>query len=105
MDTNTQTTELTAAPVKDSETARGVRGELGVATPGLLMRQRWKAEGGRGSLKQFARRLLKEGDTVAKEWFANKRGAKNQVRSDKSIQRIAAERTATKAAKRKSSKK
>lgn len=99
----TETTELT--PVKESEVTRGARGELGVASAGLTMRQRWHSAKPGISLKRFARQLLKDGDAVAKEWFANKRGAKNAKRDDKSLQRIMSERTATKASKRKTGKK
>jgi len=99
----TETTDL--APVKATETVRGNRGEVGVASAGLTMRQRWGSSNSGLSLKRFARQLVKDGDAVAKEWFANKKGAKNEKRSDKNTQRVIAERTATKASKRKTGKK
>lgn len=89
---------------KVSSVSRGDRGELGTATAGLTIRQRWHAEAGGGSLKQFARKLLKEGDAVAQEWFANKRGAKNQKRSDTNIKAAKETSMASKAARTKKKK-
>lgn len=103
---------------------RGDRGEVGVATAALKLRQLWheahftrKDVGdknnpvkriwvpnhGAPSLKRFARELLKAGDAVAKEWFANKRGAKNQKRTEKNQARVNLEKQASKAARRKKS--
>lgn len=117
-----ETTEV-VAPLEPTESARGERGEVGTASAGLTIRQLWHAAhftrkdagdkdnfrkriyvpnpGGVPSLKQFARQLLKAGDAVAKEWFANKRGAKNEKRSDKNQTRINLEKIASKAARRK----
>lgn len=103
------------------EETRGYRGEVGKATAGLTIHQKWheahfqrvnaglksnpnkrvyvRLEGA-PSLKQFARQLLKDGDPVAKEWFANKLGAKNQKRSDANIKAARETGQATKAAKR-----
>jgi len=81
--------------------SRGDRGVVGTATAGLTIRQRWHAEAHGGSLKQFARKLLKEGDPVAKEWFSNKLGGKNQKRSDGNIKAASEARMATRAAKQK----
>lgn len=86
---------------KVSTVSRGDRGELGTATAGLKMRQRWRDEAGGGSLKQFARRLLKEGDSIAKEWFANKGCALNQKRSDTNIKAAKETSMANKAARTK----
>lgn len=94
-------TQNSAKPTEVPAPARGSRGELGVASAGLTIRQLWWAAESGLSLKRFAKQLAKEGNQVAKDWFANKRGAKNAQRTDKSVQRISAERTATKAAKRK----
>lgn len=104
-DPQIQTETPAAKPTEVPAPARGSRGELGIATAGLTIRQQWWEAGKPGSLKDFARQQVKQGSTVAKEWFANKRGAKNQQRSDKSLQRIAAEKAATKASKRKTGKK
>lgn len=79
----------------------GDRGEVGVATAGLKMRQRWAESGKLIPLKQFARALLKEGDADAKEWFGNKRGAKNQKRSDANIKAAKETSMASKAARQK----
>lgn len=113
--------EQTEQPKKKEET-RGDRGELGVATAGLTIRQRWHEahftrvnaglkqnpnkrifvrNPGAPSLKAFARALAKESDPVAQAWLANKLGAKNQKRSDSNIKAAMEARTATKAAKRK----
>lgn len=86
---------------KVSTVSRGDRGELGTATAGLQMRQRWAAEAGGGSLKQFARRLLKAGDPIAQEWFANKRGALNAKRTDANIKAAKETSMASKAARTK----
>ncbi len=92
------------APKAPAEPTRGERGEVGVATAGLTIRQQWKAAGpGAGSLKRFAREQLKAGNAVAKEWFANKKGAKNEKRTDKNQARINLEKQASKAARRKKS--
>jgi len=96
--TETRTHEV-STPIK------GGRGELGVATAKLTVWQLWKAANSHLSLKAFARQLVKDGNTIAQDWFANKRGVKNAARSDKNLQRIAAERQATKASKRKTGKK
>lgn len=101
---------------------RGPQGELGVATAALTIRQKWheahfqredtsdKAHPNRKSfrrlpgapsLKAFARALAKEGDQVAKDWFANKRGKLNQKRSDANIKAAREAAFATKSAKRK----
>lgn len=107
---------------KKEEKTRGERGEVGKATPGLTIRQRWheahftrkSAEikqnpnkriyvrnPGAISLKAFARALAKAGDPIAKEWLSNKRGGQNQKRSDANIKAAMEARQATKAAKRK----
>ncbi len=107
---------------KEKEVTRGDRGELGIATAGLTIRQRWHAEHftrvsaedkrapnkriyvrnpGAPSLKAFARALAKESDPVAQNWLRNKLGAQNQKRSDANIKAAMEARTATKAAKRK----
>ncbi len=107
------------------QSARGERGELGTATAKLTITQLWHAAhftrkdandkgnfrkriwvanpGARVSLKKFARELLKAGNPVAKEWFANKRGAKNAKRLEKNASRITLEKQASKAARRKKS--
>lgn len=107
------------------EAARGNRGEVGEATAGLKIRQLWHDAhfsrkdvgdkhnprkrvwvpnpGPKVSLKKFARELAKSGDAVAKEWFANKAGAKNQNRTEKNVGRISLEKQASKAARRKKS--
>lgn len=102
--------------------ARGPKGELGTATAGLLIRQKWHEahfkridtsnrahpnrktfmpQKGALSLKAFARKLAKEGDPVAKEWFAHKKGSANQKRSEKNATEAKLAGAATKTAKRK----
>ena len=110
---------------ESKEVARGDRGELGVATAGLTIRQMLHAAhfsrkdvgdkhnprkrvwvpnpGQKVSLKKFARELLKSGNQVAKDWFAHKRGSLNAQRSEKNQSRVSLEKQATKAAKRKKS--
>ena len=100
---------------------RGERGELGVATASLTIKQRWHEEHfklvdtsdkahphrrtyvrnpGAPSLKAFARTLLKSGDANAKEWFGNKRGAKDQKRSEANVKLAALCASASKAARK-----
>lgn len=110
---------------ESKEVSRGDRGELGVATAALTIRQMWHEAhftrkdigdkhnprkrvwvpnpGQKVSLKKFARELLKSGNQVAKDWFAHKRGSLNASRSEKNQSRISLEKQATKAAKRKKS--
>jgi len=107
---------------KKEERTPGPKGEVGTATAGLTIHQKWheahftrvNAEDkwnptkrvwvqnpGAPSLKQFARQLLKDGDPVAKEWFANKRGAKNEKRSEANIKAQREAAMASKAARKK----
>lgn len=74
---------------------------VGTGTVGHTLKTRWHKEGRGFSLKQFARKLLAEGDQLAQDWFDRKRGLSNQDRSDKNKQRIAAEKQASKTAGRK----
>lgn len=120
-----QPTEQTEKKEEKKEVARGDRGEVGQATPKLTIVQMWHEAhftrkdvgdkhnprkrvwvhnpGPKVSLKKFARELLKSGNAVAKEWFANKVGAKNQKRTEKNVSRISLEKQASKAARRKKS--
>ncbi len=125
-DKKTEKTENKTKAEKAAEaeqSARGERGELGTATAKLTIVQLWHAAhftrkdanskgnfrkrlwvanpGPRVSLKKFARELLKAGNPVAKEWFANKRGAQNTKRLEKNATRITLEKQASKAARRK----
>jgi hypothetical protein len=61
------------------------------------------AKNGKGlSLKEFARRLVRDGNELAKDWFANKGGATVEARSKLKEERITAEKAATKSAKKSS---
>jgi hypothetical protein len=86
-------------------TTKGPNGIVGTATPGLTLKQMWAQSKSKLSLKAFARLQVKEGNEIAKNWFSNKAGSLNAVRNDKNVARVMAERTATKASKRKSGKK
>ena len=125
----TETTVAPEEPKKEEtkESARGNRGEVGLATAKLKIVQLWHDAhfsrkdvgdkhnprkrvwvpnpGPKVSLKKFARELLKAGNAVAKEWFANKGGARNAQRSEKNQARINLEKQASKAARRKKSQK
>ena len=96
-----------------NEVERGPRGELGQATAGLTMKNRWHAwvhankldpnKRDYLSLKQYARLQMKSGDDgVAKAWFAHKHGALNQKRNEANFKAAYEARTATRTAKRKS---
>lgn len=104
-DVVTENSTPAAKPTEAPAPSRGSRGELGVASAGLTIWQQWKSANSHLSLKAYARQQIKEGNAVAKDWFANKKGAKDQARSDKSLQRMGAEKSATKLAKRKAGKK
>jgi len=107
-----------------STTAPGERGVVGISTPALKVKQLWRQEThlrqnvgdkrnprkqawikkkGTPSLLEFARKLAASGNQDAKDWFANKKGACNQKRSDKNIARITLEKQASKNARRKTS--
>lgn len=101
------------------EPVKGQRGEVGVATPALQIKQLWYATNftmqgqkesrvrkrGSLSLKRFAHSLLtdsnKEQAALAKTWLTSKHGKNNQQRSEKNAGRIALERQATKSSRKK----
>ena len=110
---------------KQQEPVRGVRGEVGVATPSLTIKKMYHAacfkrvnistlvknpsnknkqvflaNPNAPSLKRFVRELVASGDAAAKEWLANKAGAKNEKRTDVNIALSRACATATKAGRR-----
>jgi len=64
------------------------------------LKSRHAKEGNGMSLKEFARRLVREDNESAKDWFANKAGLLNAERSDKNKTRVSSEKSATKLAKR-----
>lgn len=72
-----------------------------VGTAGQQLKARWHREGKGMSLKQFARKLVASGDKVAQDWFDHKKGSLNQSRTDANKTRVAAEKAATKANRRK----
>lgn len=74
---------------------------VGKSTTGLQLKNRWRKEGRGFSLKQFARKLLAEGDLLAKDWFDRKKGLNDQVRSAANQQRILSEKQASKSSSRK----
>jgi hypothetical protein len=78
---------------------------MGDRAVGELIKNRWKKESRGVSLKQFARELLKKGDELAKRWFANKKGACNQKRSEANVKLTDLVRTATYNARRATKKK
>jgi len=94
-------TEMTVVAM----TTKGERGIVGSPTPSLTLKQMWTQSKSKLSLKAFARLQVKDGNELAKTWFTNKAGSLNQARNDKNVARVMAERSATKASKRKSGKK
>ena len=68
------------------------------------IKSRWKRSLSKVSLKQFARKLLKEGDQMAKDWFAHKSTTWNneakELRLKNKGARIAAEKNSTKLARK-----
>lgn len=124
VDTTVSTTDTT--PTEPQEVPRGDRGMVGEATPSRRVKQLWHdhchvlmnignkqnprkqkyvRKQGADSLKVFARKLLAQGDKTMKDWMDCKNGALNESRSEKNVQRIAVEKTATRAAHRKNSNK
>lgn len=116
--------QVEAAPAEPQEVPRGNRGELGVATAGKTIKQMWHEEhhvlqdvgdkhnprkqlwvkrSGAPSLRKYAKGLAASGNDVAKAWFANKGGEKNDQRTEKNAGRISLEKQASKAARRKKS--
>lgn len=89
---------------QDNQQVRGSKGEVGKASAGDTMKQLHRATGRGLSLKVFVRDLVKAGNETAKAWFANKKGAANQARSDKNAAAAKVAADATKAAKRKQKK-
>lgn len=80
---------------------RGDRGIVGEASTAKTLKQQWHEAGSVASLKRWAKTQAKEGNQTAKDWFANKLGAKNEKRSDKNQKRVYEEKVASKAARRK----
>lgn len=74
---------------------------VGKSTTGTQLKNRWRKEGRAFSLKQFARKLVSEGDSLAQDWFDWKKGINDQARSAANQQRIAAEKQASKSGSRK----
>lgn len=95
----------TAVVVSEAQMNRGDRGKVGVATPSLTLKERWykeRAKVGKLSLRAFARQLVKDGDTIAKDWFDNKAGLNNQARSAANVQMAKTCASATKLSRKKS---
>ena len=69
-----------------------------------LIKGRFAKEGEGVSLKEFARRLAKAGDAAAQNWLDNKHGVCDQARTEKTKTRVAAERIASRNARRKAKK-
>lgn len=85
-----------------SEPVKGERGVIGKATAGQTIKQRWQSHAlTRLSLKAYARGLAKDGDQVAKDWLAHKKGSLNQKRTDANIAMARTCAVATKTQKRK----
>lgn len=70
-------------------------------TAGQQLKARWHKEGNGLSLKQFARKLVAEGDQVAQTWFEHKQGLLNKGRTESKKTMIALQKQATKNARRK----
>ena len=76
------------------------RGVVGTGSFGSRLKS-LHAKSGRGlSLKTFVREQAAAGNEDAKKWFAAKKGACNQKRSEASLKRIQLQRSATKLAKK-----
>lgn len=114
--------EQKAEKKEEKAPEKGPRGDVGQATPALTLKQQWHqtyftlentsnkahpyrktwvAKPGAISLKAYARQLLKEGDALAKSWFANKSGKNRDKRTEKNATEAKLAGAATKTAKRK----
>ena len=76
---------------------------MGDKSVSVTLKKRWKTSGSRVGLREFAKTLADEGDAMAKNWFANKKGACNKGRSPANITRATLEANATKMARSKKS--
>jgi hypothetical protein len=87
-----------------NEKPRGQSGEVGTATASKALKKLWHTSAAKVSLKAFARQLLKGTDKdkaqLVKDWYRNKAGKLNAKRSEKTIQRINLEKSATKLARK-----
>lgn len=72
----------------------------------VVLKRLWSKSESKLSLKQWARKLVKDGDQMAKDWFSHKKGSLEKVaqklRLEKKGGLISLQKTATKAARRKS---
>ena len=72
---------------------------------GKSLKARWKKSLSKLSLKQFARKLLKDDDVMVQQWFAHKSPTWHQEAKDLRLKnkgaRISMEKNATKMARRK----
>jgi len=70
------------------------------------LKSRWKKAASKLSLKEFARKLLKDNDSMVKDWFSHKSATWNHAAKAARLKlkgaRIAAEKNSTKLARRKS---
>ena len=90
--------------IEDTNVVHGTRGEIGTASTSSKLKKLWveaKKTASHLSLKAFARKLMASGDSLAGDWFAHKKGALNDTRSEKNLVRVQLERAATKSARRK----
>lgn len=100
----TQVTETEKTEVV-SEQRKNTRGSfVGKAKTSDLMKRWWREEtsmpGKRERLRSFAKRKAKEGNELAQEWLAHKKGSLNQKRSDKNASDAKLIAAATKQARR-----
>lgn len=107
----------------DTQKTRGPKGEVGVATPALILKASWHtahfklvdtsnnahrnrqsyvAKPDAPSLKVYARQLAKSGDKNAEAWLTNKSGLNNQERSAANVQMAKTCAGATKMGRKKS---
>jgi hypothetical protein len=107
------------------QNTKGIRGEIGLGTPSSIMKNMyhathftredsnnkknpnkkvWVKNHRAPSLKQFARKQAADGNVVAKDFLANKLGAKDQKRSDANVALAKTIATATKLTKKGSKK-
>ena len=91
--------------MEDSKISTPQKKEL---TTSLLIKKMWRENNQKLhykdqlSLKEYAKLLLSQGEKIAKDWFAHKKGSLNFPRTPDKLRKIMLEKQATKSAKRKS---
>ena len=74
---------------------------MGDRAVSVKLKKEWTRSKSDLSLREFARKLVKEGQTWVEAWFENKKGVCEQARKPENVTRANLERLATKQARKK----